>query len=108
MIDTLGIDTLATDTLAYPLTKERRLDFTLPTQSLLRQFGTEATPGFCFFNNKVVSFFNATPADEFFSETSTEGTIQAKISPTLYVIKVKNGFITMRSQYDLPVGALLT
>lgn len=96
------------DTLAYPLTKETRIDFNLSAHSLLRQFGNETTQGVCFFNNTMVSFFHAMPAEEFFSETCAEGTIQAKISASLYVIKVKNGFITMRSEYDLPVGAVLT
>lgn len=96
------------DTLAHPLTKETRLDFTLSAHTLLRQFGADTSPGFCFFNNKLVSFFHAKPADEFFSETCAEGTIQAKIAPGLYVIKVKNGFITMHSEFDLPVGAILT
>jgi len=90
--------------------KDSRLDFKLTARQIVKLVKALPAPlpaAFCFLNNSPISFSDAEFAEEFFSERCPEGTVQAKIFPNIYLIKVKNSFVKMYSNDEIPIGAVL-
>jgi methionyl-tRNA formyltransferase len=92
----------------YP--DEGRIDFSMSARQIVKLVKALPAPlpnAFCFLNSTPITFTDAELADDFYSEQCQEGTVQAKILPNIYIIKAKNAFIKMYSDFNIPIGAVL-